>query len=99
MVTSLTAGEKLVNLDQLSPVPFTLIFKLTKELTPRGIADTSSKLAVLDHVSNCQIFNRNYAIGSHQLSCQLMQKIGTSILNFGVYSSYLKSRALSVIRA
>ena len=99
MVTSLRTREKTVNLDQLSPVPITFIFKLTEELAPRSIADTSSKLMVLDHISNCQVFKSYQAIFSNQARSQLMQKIGTSIFNLGVYFGYFKSRFISVTRA
>ena len=58
-----------------------------------------ASLLVFDHVSNGKIFNSNYAIGSDQISSQLVQEISTSIFNFGVYLSYFKSRFISVIRA
>ncbi len=99
MVTSLTTRKKSVNLDQCSPVPITFIFKLTEKLTPRSIANATSKLAVLNHISNCQVFNSNQAIRTNQVSSQLMEKIGTSIFYFGVYLGYFKSRFISVTRA
>ena len=99
MVTPFTTGEESVNLDQFSPVPFTFIFKLTKHLTPSSIANTTSQLVVLDHVSNCQVLNSNQAIFLNQVRRQLVQKISTSIFNFGVYSGYFKSRFMSVTRA
>ena len=116
MVTSLRTRKKSVNLDQFSSIPITFIFKLTKELPPSSIGDRPSKLVVLDHIPNCQVFNGNQVVTIDQISRQLVQKIGTSIadseavsrvlatlcayaLHFGVYPSYFKSRALSVIRA
>ena len=99
MVTPLTARKKSVNLDQFSPVPFTFIFKLTKHFTPSSIRYRPSKLVVFNHVSHCQVFNSNQAIVPNQVRRQFVQKIGTSIFNFGVYSSYFMSRFMSVTRA
>ena len=89
MVTSFTTREKAVNLDQCSPVPFTLILKLTKYLTPSSIADTTSQLAVSNHIPNCQDLNSNYAIGSDQISSQLVQKVSTSIADSEAVSRVL----------
>ena len=99
MVTTFTAREKAVNLDQFFAVPFAFILKLTKHLPPSSIGDRPSKLAVTNHISNCQVFNSNQVVTIDQISSQLMQKIGTSIFNFGVYPSYFKSCFISVIRA
>ena len=116
MVTSLTTREKTVNFDQFSPVPITFILKLTKKLSPGSIGNRPSKLTVFDHIPDFQVFNSNQAIRANQISCQLMEKIGTSIadseavsrvlatlcayaLHLGVYSSYFKSRFISVTRA
>ncbi len=97
MVTSLTTGKEPIDLDQFSPVPITFIFKLTKHFTPSGIANTASQLVILDHVSKGKILNSNYAIFLNQASSQLVEEIGTSIFNFGLYFSYFKSRFRSVI--
>jgi hypothetical protein len=99
MVTPLTARKKAVNLDQFSPIPFTLILKLTKHLSPSSVRDRPSQLVIFDHVSHGKIFNGDYAIVSNQISSQFVEEIGTGIFNFGVYFSYFKSRALSVTRA
>ncbi len=99
MVASFTTGEKSLNFDQFAPVPFTFIFKLTKHFTPSSITNTTSQQVILNHVSNCQVLNSNQAIFLNQATSQLMQKIGTSILNFGVDSSYFQSRFMSVTRA
>ena len=99
MATSFTAKKESVNFDQLSPVPFTFIFKLAKHLAPSSIGDRPSKLVVLDHVSKCQIFNSNHAIVLNQARSQLVQKIDTSIFDFGVYFSYFKSSFISIVRA
>ena len=96
MVTSFTTGEKSVNFDQFAPIPFTLVFKLTKHFSPSSIRDRPSQLAVLNHVSNRQVFNDNQAIIPNQVCRQLVQKISTSIFNFGVYFSYFKSCFMSV---
>ena len=99
MVTSLTTREKSVDLDQFFTVPFTFILKLTKKFAPSSIANTASQLAVTNHVSNCQVLNSNQIITIDQISSQLVQKIGTSIFDFGVYRSNFKSCFMSVIRA
>jgi hypothetical protein len=114
MVTSFTAREKSVNFDQGSPVPIAFILKLTKHFAPSSIANTvgfyvgsfphktrrtTSQLTITNHVSDGKILNSNYAIVSNQISGQFMQKISTSIFDFGVYLSYFKSRFRSVIRA
>jgi hypothetical protein len=54
---------------------------------------------VFHYIPNCQVFNSNQVICSDQASSQLVKKVGTSIFNFGVYSSYFKSRFVSVTRA
>ena len=54
---------------------------------------------ILDYVSNCQVFNSNQTIRANKASCQLVEKIGTSIFNLGVYLGYFKSRFVSVTRA
>jgi hypothetical protein len=99
MVTSFTAREKAVNLDQCSPVPFTLILKLTKHLSPGCIGNRPSKLMVANHVSNGKVFDSDYAISPDQISSQLMQEISTGIFDFGMYLGYFKSRFMSVTRA
>ncbi len=99
MVTSFTARKKLVNLDQFSPVPFTFIFKLTKHFSPSSIGDRPSQLAVSRHISHCQVLNSNQTIVPNQLCRQLVQKIGTSIFNLGMYLSYFQSRFILVTRA
>ena len=73
------ARKKSVNFDQFSSVPFAFIFQLTEKLTPRSITDTSGKLVVLDHVSNCQVLNSYQAIRANQACCQLVDKIGMNI--------------------
>ena len=99
MVTTLATREKSVNFDQESPVPFALVLKLTKHLTPRSIRDRPSKLVVTNHIPDCQVFDSYQAIFSYQTSSQLMQKIGTSIFDKTVYFSYCHSRFMSVTRA
>ena len=99
VVTSLTAREKSVDFDDFSPVPFTLIFELTEHFPPSSIGDRPSQLVVFDHVPDRKVFNSYQAIVPNQIRRQLMQKIGTSIFNFGVYSGYFKSRFVSVTRA
>ncbi len=99
MVTSFTTGKKSVNFDQFSPVPFTLIFELTEHFSPSSIGNRPSQLMVSNHVCYCQVLNSNQAIIPNQVCRQLMQKIGTSIFNFGVYFSYFQSRFISVKRA
>ena len=89
MVTTLTTREKSVNFDQCSPVPFTFIFKLTKELTPSSVTDASSEFMVFDHISNCQVFNSYQTVFSNQASRQLMQKISTSIADSEAVSRVL----------
>ena len=98
-VTSFTTREKAVNLDQLTTVPFALVLKLSKQFAPSGIGDRPSQFAVTNHVSDREVFNSQNAIFSDQPSCQLVQEIGTEVFNFGVYTSYLKSRFISVARA
>ena len=99
MVASFRTRKESVNRYQCSPVPITFIFKLTEKLTPSCIANTTSQLVVFNHVSNCEVFNNDRAIFFNQASSQLVQEIGTSIFDFGVYSSYFKSRFTEVIRA
>jgi hypothetical protein len=99
MVTSFTAGKKAVNFDQFTPIPFTLIFKLMKHLSPGCIANTTSQLMVTNHVSDSKILNGDYAVSSNQISSQLVQEISTGIFDFGMYLGYFKSRFMSVIRA
>jgi hypothetical protein len=99
LITSFAARKKAVNFDQCSPIPFTLILKLTKHSAPSSIGNRPSQLAVTNHVSDCKILDGDYAIGSHQISSQFVQKISTSIFNFGVYLSYFKLRFVSVTRA
>ena len=94
-----TARKKSVNLDQCSPIPITLIFKLTKKFSPSSIGDRPSQLVVTNHIPNCQVFNSYQAVRTNQISSQLVEKIGTSIFNFGVYLSYFKSCFISVTRA
>ena len=116
MVTSFRTREKAVDLNQFSPVPITLIFKLTEKLAPSSIADSTGNRAVFNArarlevassdacplcglLSYRQILNSYQAIRANQLRCQLVQKIGTGIFDLGVYSSYFKSRLVSVTRA
>jgi len=96
--TSLTTRVEAVYLDQSSPVPLALILKLTKHLSPSCIANTTSQLAVTNHISNGEVFDSYEAIFSNQTGSQLMQKVSPSIFNFGVYPGYFKSRLMSVVR-
>ena len=110
-VTSFAAREKAVNLNQLTTVPLALVLKLSEQFAPSSIAnppaggippnrgDVRGVVAVANHVSNREVFNSQNAIFSDQPSCQLVQEIGTEVFYFGVYSSYLKSRFISVARA
>jgi hypothetical protein len=98
MVTSFTAREKSVNFDQFPPIPFALVLKKKKHYGPSSIRDRPSQLVILDHVSDAQVFNSDYAIGSDQIRSQLVQEIGTRIFDFGLYLSYLESRFRSVTR-
>jgi hypothetical protein len=66
---------------------------------PSSIADTTSQLVITNHVPDSQVFNSNHAICPDQISSQLVQKIGTSIFDFGVYLGNSKSRFISVVRA
>ena len=95
----LLLGKKSVNFDQCSPIPFTLIFKLTKHLSPSSIGNRPRQLAVTNHIPDSKVFNSNQTILSNQTSSQLVQKIGTSIFYFRVYLGYLESRFASVARA
>jgi hypothetical protein len=61
MVTSFATREKAVNLDQCSPIPLTLILKLTKHFTPSRIGNRPSQFVIFNHVSNRKIFNSDYA--------------------------------------
>jgi hypothetical protein len=97
--TPFRTRKESVYFDQPSPVPLALVLKLTKQFPPRGITNTTSKLAVLDHVSNREVFDSYQAILLYQTGSQLVQKISTSIFNFGVYPSYFKTRFMPVVRA
>ena len=108
MVTSFATRKKAVDLDQFFTVPITLVLKLTKHFPPSSIANRTSHPPYVPPirgdaegrgVSYSKIFNSNQVVTIDQISSQLVQKIGTSIFDFGVYLSYFKSRFLSVTRA
>ena len=84
-----TARKKSVNLDQCSPVPFTLIFKLTKHFRPCSIGDGSSQFAITNHISDRRVFNSYQAVRTNQISGQLVQKISTSIADSEAVSRVL----------
>jgi hypothetical protein len=98
LVASLTTREKAVNLDQSSPVPLALVFKLTKQFPLSSIANTTSQLAITNHVSHRKVFDSYQAIFFNQTSSQLVQKVSTKVFNFGVYFSHFKSRFMPVVR-
>ena len=64
-------------------------------MTPLSVDDRSS---LPNMTINFQVFNSNYAL-SEPGEWQLVKEVGTSIFDFGVYFSYLKSCFMSVIGA
>ncbi len=96
MVTSFTAGEKSVNLDQFSPIPFTLILKLTKHFAPSSIANTTSQLVILDHVSNGKVFNSDYAI--ERLTKRLVNLCRKSVRASLIWACILATSSLALYR-
>ena len=97
-MAALGAREPAVNLEQGSPVPVALIFKLPHQLTPTSITDSLSKLAVFYHVLHCQVFNGNRLVFAYQSSRQLVKHIFSSIGNLSVNTGYSQSCFMPIVR-
>lgn len=71
-ITALRAWIPLINLNNGSTVPFSLIDKLANELAPIGIADCFSKFTILDPVFYTQTFTANHLIIVYQLDSNVV---------------------------
>ena len=111
MVTSLTAREKAVNLDQFFAIPITLILKLAKHLTPSSIANTTSQLVVanaraLFEVASSDACKRRLLLSNCQVlnSNQVVtiDQIGSQLvqkIGTGIADSFAVSRVLATLCA
>ena len=98
-MAALGTREPALNLDQRSPVPVALIFKLSHQLTPASIADSLSQLMVFYHVLHSQVLNGNRLVFPHQSSRQLVKHIFSSIRNLSLYPRYAQSGFVPIARA
>ncbi len=97
--TALRGRIPLVNLDERSPVPFSLVFELSHKLTPSHIANSLRKLVVLYHVLDLQTLDAYDLVLTYDLCRELVLIVTPSISNPGVDTSDFQLCLASVLRA
>ncbi len=88
-----------VNLDQCTPIPFTLVFKLPHQFTPTRITDRKGKFPILHHVLHRQVLNGDRLVFTYQSSRQLVKKIFSGIRNLLMHLCDFEPRFVSIIRS
>ena len=97
--TLFTRWEKAIYLNQFSTIPLAFILKLSNQLSPASVRNTTSQRTVFNHVSDSQVLNRYYLVFAYQLIRQLVQKIESCIFNRCVNSGYGDTSLISIFRA
>ena len=64
--TTLTRRIPLVDFDQGSTVPFSLVFKLRDKLAPTDVSNSLTEFGVFDHVLDCQRLNADRLVFTDQ---------------------------------
>lgn len=92
------AREPSVNFNQFSSVPLAFVGKLSYKLSPSSIANRLGEFMVFDHIFDCQVLNYYRLVFTYQLSCQLMQKVSSTVSYLAMYFGYFEPLFLSVVR-
>ena len=93
-ITTLGTWKEPVSNPQLASIPSALVVQHLPELSEAGAIDMLGELPILNHPAHVQVLNRNHVEPSHQIRCELVQRVLAAVGDLGVQSRHFQTLAI-----